>query len=423
MTVERDRAPATLKIDGTTYYFAHVVAATNLRKHHSNTWEVRMSRRTFGIALLAVLLIVGYFGFNRYTESSARPLASAASTASKTKAAAIVSAEGTVVPTQRATLAWKTGGRVVEILVREGDAVKRGAVLAMLDDSTLKGQVALAQAALTVAQKQLAQLRTGGTPADRQAARDAVAAARAQHAKVQAGPTRDELAMLKANLDSAQAAVAQAQFRYDRIGGASNPFGGAAPESLVLQQAFISLAAAEAKYRDAISHPTDSELKAAQAAVGQAESTLARLDPTAEALTVAQAQVGQAQAALDLAKLAAGDAVLVAPFDGTVAAIPVDVGQVVAPGTPAITFGNLAKLQIETTDLAEADVTRVAMGQPVNVTLDALPDQILTGQVIRIASIANDHSGDKVFKVTVDVADTAGLRWGMTANIEMSVGK
>jgi HlyD family secretion protein len=324
---------------------------------------------------------------------------------------------------QRATLAWKTGGRVVEISVREGDVVRAGAVLAKLDDSTLKGQVALAQAALTVAQKQLAQLRTGAAATERQAAQDAVAAARAQYAKVQAGPTRDELAMLKANLESAQAALAQAQFRYDRIGGESNPFGNAAPESLALQQGFISLAAAEAKYREATSHPTESELKTAESAVAQAESALARLDPTAEALALAQAQVEQAQAALDLAKIAAGDAVLVAPFDGTVAAIPVDVGQVVAPSTPAMTFGNLTKLEIETTDLAEADVAKVVMAQPVKVTLDALPEQTLTGQVVRIASIANDHSGDKVFKVTVDLSDTAGLRWGMTANVEMGEGK
>ncbi len=382
-----------------------------------------MSSRILGIAVLGILLVIGYFGFNRYTESSARALSTSATTSSKAKTASSVSAEGVVVPVQRATLAWKTGGRVSEILVREGDAVKAGAVLARLEDATLKGQIALAQAALTIAQKQLAQLRTGATATERQAARDAVAAARAQYAKVQAGPTRDELAMLKANLDSAQAAVAQAQFRYDRIGGASNPFGGVAPESLALQQASISLAAAEAKYRDAVSHPTESELKAAQAAVAQAESGLARLDPTAQALALAQAQVDQAQAALDLARSAAQEAVLVAPFDGTVAAIPVDVGQVVAPSTPAMTFGNLAKLEIETTDLAEADVARVTTGQPVKVTLDALPDQTLTGQVARISSIANDHSGDKVFKVTVDLPDMAGLRWGMTANVEMSAGQ
>lgn len=376
-----------------------------------------MYKRIIGIAVLVLVLSAGFLAFNSYTASSARTNSAATTTPTK-KTANVVSAEGIVVPVQRATLAFKTGGRIVKILKHEGDAVKAGEVLARLDDSILKVQIAQAQAMLSVAQKQLAQLRAGGTSADRQAARDAVAATRTQYAKVQAGPTADELALLKANVDGAEAALSQAQFRYDRIGGASNPFGSAAPESLALQQAFINLAAAQAGYRNATSHPTESELQIAQAAISQAESALARLDATAEALAFAQAQVDQAQAALDLAKTAAQDAVLVAPFDGTVAAIMIDVGQVVAPGTPAITFGNLSKLQIETTDLAETDVARVTLGQPVKVTLDALSEQVLSGRVARIAPIANDYRGDQVFKITVDVSDIMGLRWGMTANAE-----
>ena len=381
-----------------------------------------MRKRIIGIALLVVLLFAGFLAFSNYAASGARPMSAAAATPIK-KTSNVVSAEGMVVPVQRATLAFKTGGRVVEILIHEGDNVKAGAVLARLDDTTFKGQVAQAETALNVAQKQLAQLRAGGSSADRQAARDAVAAARAQYAKVKAGPTADELALLKANLDSAQAALSQAQFRYDRIGGAANPFGSAAPESLALQQAFIYLNAAQAAYRNATSHPTESELQTAQAAITQAESALAHLDATPEALALAQAQVDQAQAALDLARTAAQDAVLIAPFDGTVAVTTIDTGQVVAPGTPAITFGNLSKLQIDTTDFAETDVARVAPGQPVKVTLDALPEQVLTGQVANIAPIANDRRGDQVFKVTVNVSDITGLRWGMTANVEIGERK
>ena len=381
-----------------------------------------MRKRIIGIALLVVLLFAGFLAFSNYAASGARPMSAAAATPIK-KTSNVVSAEGMVVPVQRATLAFKTGGRVVEILIHEGDNVKAGAVLARLDDTTFKGQVAQAETALNVAQKQLAQLRAGGSSADRQAARDAVAAARAQYAKVKAGPTADELALLKANLDGVQAALSQAQFRYDRIGGAANPFGSAAPESLALQQAFIYLNAAQAAYRNATSHPTESELQTAQAAITQAESALAHLDATPEALALAQAQVDQAQAALDLARTAAQDAVLIAPFDGTVAVTTIDTGQVVAPGTPAITFGNLSKLQIDTTDFAETDVARVAPGQPVKVTLDALPEQVLTGQVANIAPIANDRRGDQVFKVTVNVSDITGLRWGMTANVEIGERK
>jgi HlyD family secretion protein len=330
-----------------------------------------------------------------------------------------VNAEGTIVPAQSATLASKTGGLIVEIQVREGDVVKAGATLVQMDDAALKAQVAQAQAGLSVAQKQLDQLRAGGTAAQRQAAQDALGSARATLAKVKAGPTMDEVANLKANMDSAKAALTQAQSKYDRIGGTSNPFGTQAPEALALQQASSAYQAAAAALRDAASHPTDSELRAAESAVAQAESALSQLDPAPQAVALAQAQVDQASAGLAVAAAAEKDAVIVAPFDGTVASVNVDEGQVIAAGAPVISFGDLSKLQVETTDLVEMDIAKVTLGQPVDVKVDAFPDDVITGRVLRIASVANDHSGDKVYKVTIDLpADAeAGLRWGMTANV------
>jgi len=334
-----------------------------------------------------------------------------------------VNAQGTLQPTPRTTLAFKTGGRVVEILVKEGDTVKAGAVLARLDDAASNAQIAQAQAALTVAQKQLAQLKAGATAAERQSAKQALDAARAALAKVKAGPTVDQLAQLKANVDSAQAAVNQTQSAYDRAGGASNPYMGMLPESLTLQQATNGLHAAQAAYRDALSHPTDSEIQAAQSAVAQAEGAVSRLDPTPEALALADAQVNQAQSALDLTKALAQDLVLTAPFDGTVASLNLDLGQVVSPGVDVISFGDLTNLRVETEDLVEVDVAKVAVGQSAQVKIDALPGQVFDGKVVGIAPLANDHRGDKVFKVTITLPNTAnvGLRWGMTANVEIAV--
>lgn len=335
----------------------------------------------------------------------------------------IVSAEGIVIPIQRAFLAFKIGGRVTDVRVKEGDLVKAGDLLIRLDDLLLQKQVQQAEATLSVAQKQLAQLKAGASPAERQAAKDALAAARSNYEKVKAGPTAEELAQLKANLDNAQAAVKQAQFAYDRIGGDANFLGAAAPERLALQQAYNNLAAAQAAYDEARKHPTESELKQAAAAVTQAESVVSKLDPSPEAVALAEAQVAQAQAALEIARANAQDALLKAPFDGTIAQVNINIGDFAAPGTPVVIIGNLTKLQIETTDLSEVDVAKVRTGQAVKVTLDAFPNQTFHGTVSRIAPIANESRGDKVFRVWIDLQEgiESGLRWGMAASVEIAV--
>ncbi len=335
----------------------------------------------------------------------------------------VVTAQGRVVPLQRATVAFKTGGRVVEILVHESDIIKQGTVLARLDDTIVQKQIAQAQAAVALSQKQLVQLRTGGTPEQIAAAQAALDAAQKNYDKVRAGPTADEIAQLKAQADNTKAAVDQAQAAYDRIGGVSNPEIAMTPQSTALQQATNNYKAAVAAYNDAASRPTAVELAAATAQVQQAQDTLTRLQPTREALDVAQAQVENAQAALDLAKAQAADYVLVAPFDGTVAAKNVDRGQVVQAGAAAFDLGDQSRLQVETRDLTEVDVAKITVGQTASVTCDALPGKTLTGKVTSIAPEANDYRGDQVYKVTIDLSDaaSAGLRWGMTANVSIPV--
>lgn len=382
--------------------------------------NIASSLRTLNIILVLSLAVIGVLG----CQSNPAPTPVTTPVAPK-ETGTVVSAEGIVTPVQRASLAFKTGGRVSDVRVKEGDVVKTGDLLASLDSTLLQKQVLQAEASLNITQKQLAQLKAGASPIERQAAKDALASARANYEKVKAGPTAEELARLKANLDNAQAAVRQAQAAYDRIGGDAGFLGGAAPEKLALQQAFNNLNAAQAAYDEARKHPTESELKQAAAAVTQAESAVARLDPTPEAVALAEAQVAQAQAALEIAKASLQETSIAAPFAGTIAQVNVNVGDFAAPGTPAIIIGDLTKLRIETTDLSEVDVAKVKVGQAVKVTLDALPNQTLHGTVARIAPIANESRGDKVFRVWIDLQEgiESGLRWGMAAGVEINVSK
>lgn len=422
--------------------------------------------------ILAVLVLIGggYFVYQIFFKSP--PPAAPVAIEPQPKPE-LVSAESVVIPAKHSELAWKAGGRIVEIVVHEGDTVKAGAVLARLDDTTLQAQVNQAEAQVTLAQKQLDQLNAGGSPEDFAAANQNIAAANAAYdallhpteSKVTAAqaslsaaraaynkllhPNVNEIAIAKADVDKARAAVSQAQSAYDKIGGSSNPYIDMTREALQLQQATLEYQRAQSAY-DAQFQPTDAQLKAAlaqiqqaqdqltrlqnpgadalaqvQSQIDQAKQALAHLTPRKEAIDVARAQLDAAKASLVLVKSNVQDAVLSAPFDGTVSTIDVDLGQIVSPGEPAISFADMTKMQIQTVDLAEVDVAKVQIGQPVTIKVDAFPGKEWSGKVTEIALQSNDHRGDKVYKVTIEFQESipAGLRWGMTANADIQVGK
>lgn len=378
---------------------------------------------TAGIIILG--LVVLFFGFNSVVAPALRPTPTP--TASKAAAPEIVSAEGTVVPAQRAILAFKMSGRVVEVPVKEADAVNAGTLLARLDDKSLKAQIAQAEAAYRAAQTQLARVQAANAAQ--------IQIAQARLSRLKNGPTSEELALAEAKAQEAAVALAKAQDMYDRFGWV----GGALEANLrgSRDQAGAANTTAQAELAR-----MRGGARAEEIAVAQAQLDLAQGDAGKAEIQAAQAQVDQTRAALELAQAVARDALIVAPFDGTVSLISVDVGQVVSPNTPVISFGNLSKMQVETNDLAEVDVAKVAIGQTANIAVDAIPGKTFQGKVVRVASAATDRSGKKVFKAVIDLqvadpstgsgqapavpsgdASAAGLRWGMTANVDIIVGK
>jgi HlyD family secretion protein len=77
---------------------------------------------------------------------------------------------------------------------------------------------------------------------------------------------------------------------------------------------------------------------------------------------------------------------------------------------------------LETDDLTELEVVKVALGQSVSITLDALPDQIITGKVIAINPRYEDRRGDVTYTVTIALDNPAeAARWGMTGQVVFSL--
>jgi RND family efflux transporter MFP subunit len=131
----------------------------------------------------------------------------------------------------------------------------------------------------------------------------------------------------------------------------------------------------------------------------------------------ADARVQQAQAALALAQINLTEGTLAAPFDGVVASLNLIPGEFVPSDQAAITLATLTTFQIETNDLSERDITKVKIGSPANISIEAL-NETLKGKVISISPRADTVGGDVVFKVKIAFEkQPENLLWGMTAEV------
>jgi len=144
--------------------------------------------------------------------------------------------------------------------------------------------------------------------------------------------------------------------------------------------------------------------------------------PSQQHIEVAENDVAHAQALVDSAKaVLESQSNLTAPFDGVVVSIDISPAETVTPGQVVIVIGDLSRYRIETTDLSERDVTKVKVGQAVNVFVQAL-NQNLTGKVADVSRISTTLGGDVVYKVTIDFdKQPDGLLWGMSADVEILV--
>jgi multidrug efflux pump subunit AcrA (membrane-fusion protein) len=351
----------------------------------------------------------------------------------------IVSVTGEVVPASWTSIGAQTGGTVVEVLVERGDQVAAGDLLVQLDPTDAQLAVHQAEAALESAQAQLALLKVGPRPeqiavseAQIVAAQATVSQTIAQRDQLVASTTEAEIAAAEAEVIAAVAARKVAEDHYDRIEGKVH---GWIEEEAILQlrAAEQALAAAQAQL-DRLQAGADPYqvrvanagivVAEAQETVAQAQLGVTKLGVTAEEIAVAEASVSQAEAALEAAQVAVTRSELRAPFAGTVGALNVRVGEVIAPNQPLVTLGDLTTLRVETTDLDEIDVARVALGQQAAVTFDALPEQVFTGHVIHISPMAEPGSGGVNYTVIIEMEDLdPAIRWGMTAFVDIEVGE
>jgi HlyD family secretion protein len=287
-------------------------------------------------------------------------------------------------------LAPKAGGRILEIRFREGDRVRAGEMIALLDDKQLLAREDQARAALRQAE------------AKAQSARDRVAILMQQlrenllqmeQAKIDAEgrmqQAREEMATAMANLVEEEAAYQLSLFdkeAYMRLAktGAVSERQGREAASKASQQA-AAVAAAKRRYDVACAALNTARANLVNPLIRDAEAEAVRKQITQQQAEIASAYAGaeQARAQLREAEENRRDLIVFAPFDGTITTRAAEPGEVVTAGTALVTLLDLSEVYLRGF-IPEGDIGKVRVGQPARIYLDSNPDQPLDAYVSRI---------------------------------------
>jgi len=352
-----------------------------------------------------------------------------------------VNATGAITPQQQLPLAFDFSAPVKEILVKEGQHVKKGDVLARLDAPDLENAVANAQLALSSQQASYDALTRPARDVDIAVAEAALKAAETQAgaATLGADPNQVKIAQLQAELSRNQLWQAQLQRDYPAAVAKQTAEQAAAlgipvtvpqtnPADTVtapITQAENGVALADIGVTGAENKPADvAALSSANAQIvaAQRQLDLLKNGPTELQLKIAQTQLQIAQLAVKQAQTALSRAVLVAPFDAIVAQNNLVVGEAPPQGA-AISLIDSSSYYVDVA-VDETDIVNVQTGQTVTLRLDALPDTKITARVTRVA-LTPIRAGQLVtytVRVTLDATD-APIRVGMTTTATIVVNQ
>ncbi len=375
-----------------------------------------MKRRVIlGVAALAILIVAGWLIHS----------------CANSKNSFVYS--GTV-ETREIQIGSKIGGRVTQVLVEEGQAVKAGALLVQFEFDDVKAQRAQAQAQLEQAQADYQRLQRGNRPEDIAQAQANAQMQRAMLDAAQNGPRSQELQQAQADYAAASADAINAQTNFERM------------ETLVRGDTISRQQYDNAKAtRDSTAQKAESlhqrlallqagtrreDLQAAQERYHQAQaaSDLMQHGYRKEDIDAGRAKMDEAKARVDQLDVQLKEAELYSPADGLVQTVSVRTGDLVGPGKIVVTMLESSQLWVKVY-VPETDLSAVRVGQSAHVEVDSLQGRSFTGHVQEIAAQAEflprnvqtrDDRQHQVFgtKVRVDNSDGA-LKSGMSATVRL----
>jgi HlyD family secretion protein len=317
--------------------------------------------------------------------------------ASKSDLTSVVTASGEIKPRNYINIGANAQGRITQILVKEGDHVRKDQVVARIEHIQAQADVTQYKAMVSSAEADSAAAEAGVKAQD------------------------DAIATSEASVEKSKSELAKAKMLLDRA-------------DLLQQHDLIAKQDYDTKVAD---------YRSAQAAVKEDQARLAQMrsqkTQNSAQLNSYQRRVAQTEAGLTRIAdvLAKYDAV--SPIDGVVTNLPVREGETVVPGvqnSAASTIMTIADMSLITAEIKvdETDIVNVQLGQQVAVKIDAMPDKLFTGKVIEIGNTAILRSSGlaasqsttssqeaKDFKVVVALTDPPSeIRPGLSCNAKIT---
>ena len=316
--------------------------------------------------------------------------------ASRQDLAAIVTASGEVKPRTYINIGANAQGRIIELLVKEGDRVRKNQVVARIESVQAEAEVNSQKASVS----------------------SAVADSTASEAGLKA--MDDNVITQQAGVDRAKTEVDRAKLELDRTSRLFN-------DKLVARQEFDQKKAA-----------FDAQVAAQREAEARVVQMKAQRAQTAAQLSASQRRISQSEANLARVSDMLAKHNATAPLDGVVTNLPVRVGETVVPGvqnSAASTIMTIADMSLITAEVKvdETDIVNVKLNQLADITIDAMPGRTFKGHVIEIGNTAILRSSGvaasqsavssqeaKDFKVVVGLDDPpAEIRPGLSCTAKV----
>ena len=305
-----------------------------------------------------------------------------------------ITASGTIEPIRTVNISPKTAGVVEELYVEQGDRVSENQLIARMDNEQIEAQIVQFEAGVAEAEAQLEEALRGPTQTDiRQVA------ASVSQAEAQLGDARARLAL-------AENEASRSERLFDR---------GAISRS-DLDRAVSDRRSAEASLDQAFARLDEAQQRLTDAQNGSEAETIAQ----------ARARLSRAEGQLQAATSQLTDTQIRTPFAGIITQRFASEGAFVTPTATASDVTSATSTAIVAlasgleaiAEVPEADISKIQVGQPVEIQADAFPDETFEGQVKLIAPEAIERQNVTVFQVRVKLlTGTDRLRSNMNTTV------